>query len=101
MNKIYADVTEDNLVDLPNFQWVVLASEAEEREAALQEELDTLRESYELMRDRKNSIVFLQQRLTDAEKLLQRVHQADALSHCCPLWKAIDAALKSTSEDKK
>lgn len=29
MNKIYADVTEDDLVDLPNFQWVVLASEVE------------------------------------------------------------------------
>lgn len=39
MNKIYADVSEDENVDEPNFQWVVLASEAEEREDALQEEL--------------------------------------------------------------
>lgn len=31
----------------------------------------------------------------DAElvALLKRVHQADALSHNCPLWKAIDAKL--------
>lgn len=42
MNKIYADVTEDENVDEPNFQWVVLASEAEEREAALREELKSL-----------------------------------------------------------
>ena len=40
MNEIYADVTEDYSVDGPNFQWVVLASEVEEREAALREELD-------------------------------------------------------------
>ena len=38
------------------------------REAALREELDALRESYEAMRDRKNSIVYLQQRLTVAEQ---------------------------------
>ena len=43
------------------------------REAALREELATLRESYESMRDRKNSIVDLQQRLTVAEKLLREV----------------------------
>ena len=47
------------------------------REAALLEDLD-----------------ILHQRLTTAEKLLKRVHQADALAHCCPLWKAIDVALK-------
>lgn len=38
------------------------------REAALREELAALRESYEDMRDRKNSIVDLQQRLTVAEQ---------------------------------
>ena len=38
------------------------------REAALRKELATLRESYESMRDRKNSIVELQQRLTVTEK---------------------------------
>lgn len=38
------------------------------REAALLEELAALRESYEAMRDRKNSIVDLQQRLTVAEQ---------------------------------
>ena len=38
------------------------------READLREELATLRESYESMRDRKNSIVDLQQRLTVAEQ---------------------------------
>lgn len=38
------------------------------REAALRGELDALRESYESMRDRKNSIVDLQQRLTVAEQ---------------------------------
>ena len=38
------------------------------REAALREELAALRESYEAMRDRKNSIVYLQQRLTSAEQ---------------------------------
>lgn len=37
------------------------------REAAFREELAALRESYEAMRDRKNSIVDLQQRLTVAE----------------------------------
>ena len=43
------------------------------REAAFREELAALRESYEAMRDRKNSIVDLQQRLTVAEQLLRRV----------------------------
>ena len=38
------------------------------READLREELATMRESYESMRDRKNSIVELQQRLTVAEQ---------------------------------
>lgn len=38
------------------------------RETALREELAALRESYEAMRDRKNSIVYLQQRLTSAEQ---------------------------------
>lgn len=43
------------------------------REAALREELDELRESYESMRDRKNSIVDLQQRLTVAEQLSENL----------------------------
>ena len=43
------------------------------REAALREELAALRESYEAMRDRKNSIVYLQQRLTVAEQRVQRM----------------------------
>lgn len=43
-------------------------SESKAREDALREELSALRESYEAMRDRKNSIVYLQQRLTVAEQ---------------------------------
>ena len=43
-------------------------NELNKREAALREDLDELRESYEAMRDRKNSIVALQQRLTVAEQ---------------------------------
>lgn len=46
------------------------------REAALREELIKLRESYESMRDRKNSIVALQQRLTDAEKRVAELDSA-------------------------
>lgn len=48
--------------------WKQKACEAAERETALREELAALRESYEAMRDRKNSIVYLQQRLTVAEQ---------------------------------
>lgn len=48
--------------------WKQKACEAAEREAALREELAALRESYEAMRDRKSSIVYLQQRLTVAEQ---------------------------------
>lgn len=43
-------------------------SESKAREDALREELAALLESYEAMRDRKNSIVYLQQRLTVAEQ---------------------------------
>lgn len=43
-------------------------SESKAREDALREELAALLESYEAMRDRKNSIVYLQQRLTVAER---------------------------------
>lgn len=43
-------------------------SESKAREDAFREELAALRESYEAMRDRKNSIVYLQQRLTSAEQ---------------------------------
>lgn len=53
----------------PKYEDLVLkVAELERREAALLEELETLRESYESMRDRKNSIVYLQQRLTVAEQ---------------------------------
>lgn len=83
--------------------------QALEREEKLRKELesalsreDSMREEMGMVRKAvPNStleLVSLQQRLTVAEKLLQRVHQADALSHCCPLWKAIDAALKPTAE---
>ena len=58
----------------PKYEDLVLkVAELERREAALLEELATLRESYESIRDRKNSIVELQQRLTVAEKLLREV----------------------------
>ena len=30
-------------------------------------------------------------------KLLIRVHKADALSHNCPLWKSVDAALSTAN----
>lgn len=43
-------------------------SESKAREDALREELAALLESYEAMRDRKNSIVYLQQRLNVAEQ---------------------------------
>ena len=52
-------------------------SESKAREAALREELEALRESYASMRDRKNSIVDLQQRLTVAER---RVCELESLS---------------------
>ena len=39
MNKIYADVNEDENVDEPNFQWVVLASEAGGHQELLKREL--------------------------------------------------------------
>lgn len=70
-------------------------NELNKREAALRESLTDKREEYNKLGDRYDA---LQQRLTVAEKLLQRVHQADALPHCCPLWKAIDAALKPAAE---
>ena len=53
----------------PKYEDLVLkVAELERREAALLEEMAALRESYEAMRDRKNSIVALQQRLTVAER---------------------------------
>ena len=53
----------------PEYEDVVAKLDAAlSREAALREELAALRESYEAMRDRKNSIVDLQQRLTVAER---------------------------------
>ena len=57
LNQIYADVNEDDSVGEPNFQWVVLASEALAREAALREELDRNKSLY-----------------SQLEKALSRVH---------------------------
>lgn len=62
----YMKLTDNGRLDLAT--WKQKACEAAEREAALREELAALRESYEAMRDRKNSIVYLQQRLTSAEQ---------------------------------
>ena len=62
----YMMLTDNGRLDLAT--WKQKACEAAEREAALREELAALRESYEAMRDRKNSIVYLQQRLTSAEQ---------------------------------
>ena len=62
----YMMLTDNGRLDLAT--WKQKACEAAEREAALREELAALRESYEAMRDRKNSIVYLQQRLTVAER---------------------------------
>lgn len=50
-------------------------SESKAREDALLEELAALLESYEAMRDRKNSIVYLQQRLTFAEQRANRLEE--------------------------
>lgn len=61
-------------------------SESKAREDALREELAALLESYEAMRDRKNSIVYLQQRLTFAEQALSQVEGA-----CDLAMSAIDA----------
>lgn len=72
MNKIYADVTEDDLVNEPNFQWVVLATEVEDREAALTEQLfgqeqviENLTVQEAALRDERDA---LQQRLTATEQ---------------------------------
>ncbi|MBO6278743.1 MAG: hypothetical protein J6N20_15205 [Pseudomonas sp.] len=59
----------EDLAVIPKCEDVVAKLDASQgREAALREELAALRESYEAMRDRKNSIVYLQQRLTSAEQ---------------------------------
>lgn len=71
----------------PKYEDLVLkVAELERREAALLEELATLRESYESMRDRKNSIVELQQRLTVAEKraiIMEKALTRIARPHDC------------------
>ena len=65
----------------PEYEDVVAKLDAAlSREAALREELATLRESYESMRDRKNSIVELQQRLTVEE---QRSGEMEGLLSRC------------------
>lgn len=43
--------------------------------------------------DAERKVIQQAQRIGKLEGLLNRVRQADALSHACPLWKAIDAAL--------
>lgn len=72
MNTIYADVNEDDSVDEPNFQWVVLASEVEEREAALREELEAESKgadrAAECLMEWRRDCIDLQQRLTIAEQ---------------------------------
>lgn len=60
-------------------------SESKAREDALREELAALRESYEAMRDRKNSIVYLQQRLTSAEQ-----REAEAREELLDLSRKLD-----------
>lgn len=40
----------------------------------------------------------LRAQLAERDELLKRVHQADALSHNCPLWKDIDAAQSASAE---
>lgn len=45
-------------------------------------------------------IELLRAQLAERDALLSRVHQADALSHNCPLWLDIDAALSAIAEDK-
>ena len=63
MNKIYADV--DYTAVEPSFQWVVLASEAEEREAALREELEGVKYTRRKFCQERDA---LQQRLIIAEQ---------------------------------
>ena len=49
---------------------------------------------------RENKLIAesLQHDLAERDALLRRVHQADALSHSCPLWNDIDAALSASAE---
>ena len=60
-------------------------SESKTGESALREELAALRESYEAMRDRKSSIVYLQQRLTSAEQ-----REAEAREELLDLSRKLD-----------
>ena len=71
MNKIYADVTEDENVDEPNFQWVVLASEVEEREAALTDYLDAalkqVKENWDYAQDKQQRLTIAFKSVADAK----------------------------------
>ena len=79
----YMMLTDNGRLDLAT--WKQKACEAAEREAALREELAALRESYEAMRDRKSSIVYLQQRLTSAEQ-----REAEAREELLDLSRKLD-----------
>ena len=79
----YMMLTDNGRLDLAT--WKRKACEAAEREAALREELAALRESYEDMRDRKSSIVYLQQRLTSAEQ-----REAEAREELLDLSRKLD-----------
>lgn len=77
MNKIYADVTEDYSVDGPNFQWVVLASEAEEREATLRSDRDAEKEMKAKARSQRDVQTIraggLQTRLQSVQKYVEKL----------------------------
>lgn len=73
-------------------------SESKAREDALREEIAALRESYEAMRDRKNSIVYLQQRLTVAERRVDLLEgllksgSSPTYAHCSAVMEALKPA---------
>lgn len=96
----YMMLTDNGRLDLST--WKQKACEAAEREAALREELAALRESYEAMRDRKSSIVYLQQRLTSAEQ-----REAEAREELLELSRKLDVfysrshGIKNLSEIEK
>lgn len=70
MNKIYADVSDIEVGAEPDCQWVVLASEVEEREAALTDHLDAalrqVKANWDYAQDK-------QQRLTATEQFVQKL----------------------------
>jgi len=60
---------------------------------ALKVERDQLRAELSACATSVGNCELFRARIVALEGLLNRVRQADALSHNCPLWKAIDAAL--------